>query len=170
MFTLTIFFIALKVYVEFVLIYRPHPVHCSSLITGEVSGGTGWRQNRICLPIPCNWGSLNFTSPLSLLPVLYERTVHGPRCTKLRNPCFALLVRKQGKKRLGTNRTIGLYHVLEGTCCHWWTLMCLSARKHVYKLASSFTSTSTGRQVIKRRKWISVSRNQLPIGSKLTEV
>jgi hypothetical protein len=25
MFTLTIFFIALKVYVEFVLIYRPHP-------------------------------------------------------------------------------------------------------------------------------------------------
>ncbi len=27
MFTLTIFFIALKVYVEFVLIYRPHPVY-----------------------------------------------------------------------------------------------------------------------------------------------
>jgi hypothetical protein len=27
MFTLTIFFIALKVYIEFVLIYRPHPVY-----------------------------------------------------------------------------------------------------------------------------------------------
>jgi hypothetical protein len=26
MFTLTIYFVALKVYVEFVLIYRPHPV------------------------------------------------------------------------------------------------------------------------------------------------
>jgi hypothetical protein len=27
MFTLTIYFIALNVYIEFVLIYRPHPVH-----------------------------------------------------------------------------------------------------------------------------------------------
>jgi hypothetical protein len=27
MFTLTIYFIALNVYVEFVLIYRPHPVY-----------------------------------------------------------------------------------------------------------------------------------------------
>ncbi len=31
MFIPTIYFIALNVYVEFVLIYRPHPVHCPSI-------------------------------------------------------------------------------------------------------------------------------------------
>ncbi len=31
MFTLTIYFIALNVYIEFVLIYRPHPVLCKEI-------------------------------------------------------------------------------------------------------------------------------------------
>ncbi len=34
MFTLTIYFIALNVYVEFVLIYRPHPVYQNFKVKG----------------------------------------------------------------------------------------------------------------------------------------
>jgi hypothetical protein len=45
MFILTIYFIALNVYVEFVLIYRPHPV----LMEEEQANGKQRRRNRLTI-------------------------------------------------------------------------------------------------------------------------
>ncbi len=44
MFTLTIYFIAINVYVEFVLIYRPHPVYST-----------------------CNWGGTDKNKQLTII-------------------------------------------------------------------------------------------------------
>jgi hypothetical protein len=90
MFTLTIYFIALNVYVEFVLIYRPHPVdteakcHLKNLpvkgLSGRCLSGFIYRrysQSALGTVAPLTFSLVQHPPPFPVLKVQYIRTVCG---------------------------------------------------------------------------------------------
>jgi hypothetical protein len=75
MFTLTIYFIALNEYVEFVLIYRPHPVNITVAT---------FKNNKFSLQYYICWRGM-FTSNVHCIPV---QDLYSVQCTVLlSSPC-----------------------------------------------------------------------------------